>query len=188
MNGNELETLILKAAEEAENMKNNMNEEEAKDSGRDSWSEYEATFKAMFYHQLIENGLVYQKISMENHPDVKEGNYLEKKKIDIWIEETNDDYLIEVKLIGVDPTSQSLKKVYDKSDSLKVDLVKLTNIINYYKDGHTFGIAIAVYDGDDSNIDCDYMESRLNKDVTKLLSPYVRIIVCANRKCKYVQK
>lgn len=186
MSANELDDLILKAVEEADKMKIDMNKKKASENEENSWSEYEATFKAMIYHQLIENGLDYRKISMENSPDVKNDDDLESKKVDIWINEANDVYLMEVKMIGVHSKTKGLRKVNNK-DGLYGDLLKLTEIVKYYKDKHNFGIAIAVYDGHDDNIDCEYLESRLNKDLTDLLSNYIKMMICANGKCKYVK-
>ena len=186
MSNNELDDLILKAIREAEKMKIDMNLKEASESGKGTWSEYEATFKAMIYHQLIENGLDYRKISMENRPEVKKRDDLKRKRIDIWIDETNDDYLLEVKMIGVHPRTKSLLRVYNKK-GLYGDLVKLTELLKYYKDEHTFGIAIANYNGPENNIDCGYIESRLNRDATDFLSPRLKMIICANGECRYVK-
>lgn len=179
MNENKLDNLILTALEEADKMKNDMNKKRSAKYEESSWLEYEATFKAMLYHQLIKNGLDFQRISMENSI-VAEGNEdIESKKIDIWIDETNDDYLLEVKMIGVHQETKGLRRVNNK-DGLYRDLLKLTEIVKYYNDKSTFGVAIAVYDGHNDSIDCVYVESKLNKEVTGLLTQYVKMIIVAN--------
>lgn len=185
MRVNKVDNLILNATENADKMKNVMNKKEAVRYKESSWSEYEATFKAMLYHQLIKNGLEYWKISMEYSPDAKDNSDIELKRIDIWIDEANDDYLLEVKLIGVDNDTKGLRRVNNK-DGLYGDLLKLTEIVKYFKDESTFGIAIAVYDGHDNSIDCEYIESKLKPEVKDILNRQVKMMICANEKCKYV--
>jgi hypothetical protein len=185
MRENILGYLILEATEKADKMKNDMNKKRAAKYEESSWLEYEATFKAMLYHQLIKNGLDFQKISMENSP-VAEGNEdIESKKIDIWIDEENYDYFLEVKMIFVKEETGGLRRVNDK-DGAYGDLLKLAEILRYRNDKSTFGVAIAVYNGPDDKIDCEYIVSKLNKEVTGLLSQHVKMMICANGKCKYV--
>ena len=64
MGRKELDALILKASEKADKMKNHMNKKEAEKYKDDTWAQFEATFNAMLYHQLIKNGLEYWNISM----------------------------------------------------------------------------------------------------------------------------
>ena len=186
MSDNKIDNLIFNAAEEADMMKNDMNKREAVKYKANSWSEYEATFKAMLYHILIKNGLEYYKISMEYSPKAKDNPGIESKRIDIWIDEANDDYLLEVKLIGVNNDTKGLRRVNNK-DGLYGDLLKLTEIVKYYNDKSTFGIAIAVYDGHDDKINCGDIESKLKPEIKGLLTRYVKMMICANGKCKYVK-
>lgn len=186
MSRNETDSLILNVAEKADKMKNDMNKKRAAKYEESSWLEYEATFKAMLYHQLIKNGLDCWKISMENSP-VAEGNKdIESKKIDIWIDEENYDYFLEVKMIRVKTETGGLRRVNDKK-GVYGDLLKLDEILRYRNDKSTFGVAIAVYNGPDDNIDYEYIESKLNKEATGLLSQNLKMMICANGKCKYVK-
>jgi beta-xylosidase len=70
------------AAEEADKKKNEMNKvlareekemkfknkknEESTEEEEEEWSEYEATYKAMLYHELITQGIDFKRISLEN--------------------------------------------------------------------------------------------------------------------------
>ena len=187
MSGKELDTLILKASEEADKMKNYMNKKEGKKYKDDTWAESEATFKAMLYHQLIKNGLEYWNISMENSLEA-EDKKIASKRVDIWIDKMKVNYLLEVKMVGVNRKTKGLRRVNNKA-GLYGDLIKLTELVKYKKnDGHTFGTAIAVYNGHNSTINCKYIESGLKDEVTSLLTRYVRLIICANGGCLYVKR
>ncbi len=188
MGRKELDALILKASEKADKMKNHMNKKEAEKYKDDTWAEFEATFKAMLYHQLIKNGLEYWNISMENSFEAEDNKKIASKRVDIWIDEMNVNYLLEVKMMGVNEKTKGLRRVNNKA-GLYGDLIKLTGLVEYKEnDGHTFGTAIAVYNGHDGTIDCEYIESRLKGDVTSLLTRYVRLIICANKRCLYVKR
>ena len=181
-----MDNLILTAAEAAETMKNAMNKQRGETYEENLWREHEATFKAMLYHQLIMNGLECYRISMENSP-VAEGNKdIESKRIDIWIDEEEEDYFLEVKRVYVNPDTKGLRRVNNKN-GVYGDLLKLTKIVKYHNDENTFGTVIAVYNGPDDAIDCEYIESKLKTDVKSLLNNYVRMIICAKGKCKYVK-
>ena len=186
MSANKVDDLILNAAENADKMKNVMNKKEAVKYKESYGHELETTFKAMLYYQLIKNGLEYWKISMENSPEAKDNSDIELKRIDIWIDEENVDYLLEVKLVGVHEKTKGLRRVNNK-DGLYGDLLKLTEIVKYFKDESTFGIAIAVYDGHDDSIDCEYIESKLKPEVKGILTRQVKMMICANGKCEYVK-
>lgn len=186
MGRKELDALILKASEKADKMKNHMNEKEAEKYKDDTWAEFEATFKAMLYHQLIKNGLEYWNISMENSLE-DEDKKIASKRVDIWIDKMNVNYLLEVKMVGVYEKTKGLRRVNNKA-GLYGDLIKLTELVEYNNDGHTFGTAIAVYNGHDGTINCKYIESGLKDEVTSLLTRYVRLIICANRRCLYVKR
>ena len=181
-----MDNLILTAIEAAETMKNAMNKKRAKTYEESSWREHEATFKAMLYHQLIENGLEFCRISMENSPVAPGNKDLESMRIDIWIDEEECNYFLEVKMFYVNPRTKGLRRINNEKGVLG-DLRKLTKILTVRNDENTFGTAIAVYNGSDDTIGFEYIRQRLDENVTNLLNRHVKLIVCANEKCEYVK-
>ena len=85
MKSDEMLKIIRKAAEEADRKKNAMNEITAKDKKMEEWVEYEATYKAMLYCELINNKLDYRRISMENRSEAKKRSELERKRFDSFL-------------------------------------------------------------------------------------------------------
>ena len=180
-----MDNLIKTATEEAEKMKNDMNKERGNTYEENFWREHEATYKAMLYHQLIKNGLEFYRISMENSPEAEGNKDIESRKIDLWVDKGNDNYFLEVKMFYVNTKTKGLRRVNNKT-GVYGDLLKLTEIVRHRNDENTFGTAIAVYNGSDDTIGFEYIKQRLDEKVTSLLNRYVKLIVCANGKCEYV--
>lgn len=185
MERDDFESLILKATVEAEVKRMSMNKTKAEVNEESNWSELEATFKAMLYHQFLEHSVDYSIISMENSPNAKDNKEIKSKKVDIWIEDKKFTYLLEVKMIDIRRRSGTLRRVYNKG-GLFQDLLKLNKILEYFDNRNYFGIAIAVYNGHDNALDCDHIKNKLDNNIKEQLNRHLKMVICANGSCEYV--
>ena len=146
--------------------------------------ENEATYKAVLYRELTES-IDYRMITMESSAfSKKEG--VKGKKYDIWIAKDDIDYILEVKRFGVDLDNDDLLDVSDEN-GIYGDLMKMDDLI---KDNpQTYGIAIGFFEGNDS-ITLDDIESKIDDKIWELLDeePNLKLLICANGKCKYVRE
>jgi hypothetical protein len=191
MEREDFESLILKVTEKAEAMRADMNKNKALEYKKHKnrklpWSELEATFKAMLYHQFLKHRVNYSNISLENSPDAKDNKKIKSYKVDMCIKDHEFTYLLEVKMINVRKTSGNLQRVYNKGGLCK-ELVKLNEILDYFGDTKAMGIAIAIYNGHDDKMDCKNIKDKLNDEINEKLNRHVKLIVCANGKCEYVK-
>ena len=144
--------------------------------------ENEATYKAVLYRELAES-IDYRMITMKSSTfSKKEG--VKGKKYDIWIAKDDIDYILEVKRFGVDLDNGDLLDVSDEN-GICGDLMKMDDLI---KDNpQTYGIAIGFFEGNDSITLYD-IESKIDDKIWELLDeePNLKLLICANDKCKYV--
>ena len=144
--------------------------------------ENEATYKAVLYRELTES-IDYRMVTMESSAfSKKEG--VKRKKYDIWIAKDDIDYILEVKRFGVDLDNGDLLDVSDEN-GICGDLMKMDDLI---KDNpQTYGIAIGFFEGNDSITLYD-IESKIDDKIWELLDeePNLKLLICANDKCKYV--
>ena len=144
--------------------------------------ENEATYKAVLYRALTES-IDYRMITMESSAfSKKEG--VKRKKYDIWIAKDDIDYILEVKRFGVDLDNGDLLDV-NNDKGIYGDLLKMDDLIK--NNPQTYGIAIGFFEGVDS-ITLDHIESEIKNKIRKLLNeePNLKLLICANGKCKYV--
>ncbi len=144
--------------------------------------ENEATYKAVLYRELTES-IDYRMITMESSAfSKKEG--VKGKKYDIWIAKDDIDYILEVKRFGVDLDNGDLLDV-NNDKGIYGDLLKMDDLIK--NNPQTYGIAIGFFEGVDS-ITLDHIESEIKNKIRKLLNeePNLKLLICANGKCKYV--
>ena len=144
--------------------------------------ENEATYKAVLYRELTES-IDYRMVTMESSAfSKKEG--VKRKKYDIWIAKDDIDYILEVKRFGVDLDNGDLLDVSDEN-GICGDLMKMDDLIK--NNPQTYGIAIGFFEGVDS-ITLDHIESEIKNKIRKLLNeePNLKLLICANGKCKYV--
>ncbi len=144
--------------------------------------ENEATYKAVLYRELTES-IDYRMITMESSAfSKKEG--VKRKKYDIWIAKDDIDYILEVKRFGVDLDNGDLLDV-NNDKGIYGDLLKMDDLIK--NNPQTYGIAIGFFEGVDS-ITLDHIESEIKNKIRKLLNeePNLKLLICANGKCKYV--
>ena len=144
--------------------------------------ENEATYKAVLYRELTES-IDYRMITMESSAFSKKES-VKGKKYDIWIAKDDIDYILEVKRFGVDLDNGDLLDVSDEN-GICGDLMKMDDLI---KDNpQTYGIAIGFFEGNDSITLYD-IESKIDDKIWELLDeePNLKLLICANDKCKYV--
>ena len=178
----EIELKILESCARATENAANMNRKLAKDSGEDNWGEYEATFVAMLYHELVQSGIDYWRISLENKPRTKDEKY-EDKKIDLWVEAGNElTYMIEAKLISYREKSKGLRRM-NSMNGVKGDLDKLNGIIK--NRSSIKGIAIGAYTGR-SNVSLQQIKDKIEKDTKSYLSEKVKLIVSTPKERDFV--
>jgi hypothetical protein len=178
----EIELKILDSCAKATGKAANMNRKLAKDSGEDNWSEYEATFVAMLYHELVQSGIDYWRISLENRPDTNDEKYKDKK-IDLWVEADDDlTYMIEAKLISYREKSKGLRRM-NSMGGVKGDLDKLKGIIKNRPSMK--GVAIGAYTGR-SNVSLQQIKDKVEKDTKSYLSDKVKLIVSIPKECDFV--
>ena len=138
--------------------------------------------KAVLYRELTES-IDYRMVTMESSAfSKKEG--VKRKKYDIWIAKDDIDYILEVKRFGVDLDNDDLLDVSDEN-GIYGDLMKMDDLI---KDNpQTYGIAIGFFEGNDSITLYD-IESKIDDKIWELLDeePNLKLLICANDKCKYV--
>ncbi len=148
--------------------------------------ENEATYKAVLYRELTES-IDYRMITMESSAFSKKES-VKGKKYDIWIAKDDIDYILEVKRFGIDLDNGDLLDV-DNDKGIYGDLLKMDDLINTLikNNQHTYGIAIGFFEGNDS-ITLDHIESEMKNKIRKLLDeePNLKLLICANGKCKYV--
>lgn len=179
----EIELKILESCAKATEKAANMNRKLAKYYGEDNWGEYEATFVAMLYHELVLSGIDQWRISLENNPDTKDERY-KGKKIDLWVEAPGDKltYMIEAKLIYYREKSKGLRHMNSKS-GVEGDLDKLTGII--INQPSTKGIVVAAYTGE-SKVSLQQIKDGVKKDTKKYLSNKLNLIVSTPKECDFV--
>ena len=179
----EIELKILDSCARATEKAANMNRKLAKYYGEDNWGEYEATFVAMLYHELVLSGIDQWRISLENNPDTKDENYKDKK-IDLWVEAPSDKltYMIEAKLISYREKSKGLRHM-NSMNGVKGDLDKLTGIIR--NRSSIKGIVVGAYTGE-SNVSLQQIKDEVKKDTKKYLSNKLKMIVSTPEECDFV--
>ena len=180
--------IIWKSAEIADTKMNDLNQyyDEKYKEKPGLKSEDEATYKAILYRELTES-IDYRMITMESSTfSKKEG--VKGKKYDIWITKGEIYYILEVKRFGIDLDNGDLLDV-DNDKGIYGDLLKMDDLINTLikNNQHTYGIAIGFFEGNDS-ITLDHIESEMKNKIRKLLDeePNLKLLICANGKCKYV--
>ena len=179
----EIELKILDSFARATEKAANMNRKLAKYYGEDNWGEYEATFVAMLYHELLLSGIDQWRISLENSPETKDDKY-EDKKIDLWVEAPGDKltYMIELKLISYREKSKGLRHM-NSMNGVRGDLDKLAGIV---KNGSsTKGIVVAAYTGE-SKVSLQQIKDKVNKDTKKYLSNKLKLIVSTSKECDFI--
>ena len=148
--------------------------------------ENEATYKAVLYRELTES-IDYRMITMESSAFSKRES-VKGKKYDIWIAKDDIDYILEVKRFGIDLDNGDLLDV-DNDKGIYGDLLKMDDLMNTLikNNQHTYGIAIGFFEGDDF-ITLDHIELEIKNKIRKLLDeePNLKLLICANGKCKYV--
>ena len=154
-------------------------------NGDDRWGEYEATWKALLFHELI---LIDEKVknylSMENPADTEDQD-TKRKKFDVWIQdsEININYVMEVKLTYFEePKKESWIKMRNKESGVYADLIKINT---YLKSDHDIkGISIAA--NLTKGIDVNQIVDNVDDDTKKLLRGDLRLMICSDGKCAYV--
>ena len=153
------------------------------------WGEYEATWKALLFHELI---LIDEKLkdnlSMENSLFTKD-EQIKGKRMDIWLGPTGNTYAIEVKRIhynqgkygyGIEGLN-SQKGVYG-------DLLKLKDCLATKDVSGVKGIAIAVLSvrgEEDRDIQVDKIIAKIQQKIFDLINDDLRLLICSNGKCAY---
>ena len=182
--GDDFFDIIRKSAEIADTKINDLNQYYKEEYNEKSWSEFEATYKAILYRELTES-IDYKMITMENPAESrKEG--VEGKRYDIWITKGAVDYVLEVKRLGISTTSGGLRRVNNKR-GIYGDLFKLDTLIRntLYRD--TYGIAIGFFEGD-GTMTLDNIGSKIDPKILELLDadPNLKFLICSKGKCEYV--
>ena len=176
--------IIRKSARMADVKINDLNQYYKEEYKEESWSEYEATYSAILYKELTES-IDYKMITMENRAESQK-NGVKRKKYDIWITKGDIYYILEVKRFGVSTKTDGLRGVKDKK-GIYGDLKKLDALIGTIGPRDTYGIAIGFFEGNDSITLYD-IESKIDDKIWELLDeePNLKLLICANDKCKYV--
>ncbi len=176
------ELKILESCARATNKSACMNVKEAKEIGDESWSEFEATFVALLYHELIESGVDYWRISLENKPNTDNEKHKDKK-IDLWVETDEDiTYMIEVKLIIYKEKSEGLRRMNSMA-GVRGDLDKLKEIIK--NNPSVKGIVIGAYTGK-AEVKLKEIIEKIDEDTKSYLSENLKLIVSTSKECKFL--
>lgn len=156
-------------------------------NGDDRWGEYEATWKALLFHELI---LIDEKVknylSMENPADTEDQD-TKRKKFDVWIQdsEININYVMEVKLTYFEgPIKESWIKMRNKESGVYADLIKINTYLKSEKNNDIKGISIAA--NLTKGIDVNQIVDNVDDDTKKLLRGDLRLMICSDGKCAYV--
>ena len=156
-------------------------------NGDDRWGEYEATWKALLFHELI---LIDEKVknylSMENPADTEDQD-TKRKKFDIWIQdsEININYVMEVKLTYFEePKKESWIKMRNAESGVYADLLKINTYLKSEKNHDIKGISIAA--NLTKGIDVNEIVDNVDDGTKKLLRGDLRLLICSNGKCAYV--
>ena len=179
----EIELKILDSCARATMKSANMNRKLAKYYGEDNWGEYEATFVAMLYHELLLSGIDQWRLSLENNPDSKDERYKDKK-IDLWVEAPGDKltYMIEAKLISYREKSKGLRHM-NSMNGVKGDLNKLSGIIK--NQSSIKGIVVGPYTGE-SNVSLQQIKDKVKKDTKTYLSNKLKLMVSTPKECDFL--
>ena len=156
-------------------------------NGDDRWGEYEATWKALLFHELI---LIDEKVknylSMENPADTEDQD-TKRKKFDVWIQdsEININYVMEVKLTYFEgPIKGSWIKMRNKESGVYADLIKINTYLKSEKNHDIKGISIAA--NLTKGIDVNEIVDNVDDGTKKLLRGDLRLMICSDGKCAYV--
>lgn len=156
-------------------------------NGDDRWGEYEATWKALLFHELI---LIDEKVknylSMENPADTEDQD-TKRKKFDVWIQdsEININYVMEVKLTYFEePKKESWIKMRNAESGVYADLLKINTYLKSEKNNDIKGISIAA--NLTKGIDVNQIVDNVDDDTKKLLRGDLRLMICSDGKCAYV--
>ena len=157
------------------------------EKGEDRWGEYEATWNALLFHELI---LIDEKVknylSMENPADT-EDQKTKGKKFDVWIQdsEININYVLEVKLTYFkEPQRESGIKILNVESGVYKDLLKINTYLESEKNNDVKGICIAA--NVTKGVDVNEIVANVDDDTKKLLSNDLRLLICSDGKCEYV--
>ena len=154
---------------------------------RRRWGEYEATWKALLFHELI---LIDEKVkdylSMENEANTKNLK-TNGKRFDFWIQdsEIGINYVLEVKLIDYKKRKNGIgfTKLNSK-DGVYGDLSKIDTYLKSEKNHDVKGISIAV--NDFNGIDVSEVIKKVDVNLKEMLSDDLRLLICSDGKCEYV--
>ena len=156
-------------------------------NGDDRWGEYEATWKALLFHELI---LIDEKVknylSMENPADTEDQD-TKRKKFDVWIQdsEININYVMEVTLTYFEePKKESWIKMRNAESGVYADLLKINTYLKSEKNNDIKGISIAA--NLTKGIDVNEIVDNVDDGTKKLLRGDLRLLICSNGKCAYV--
>ncbi len=148
---------------------------------KERWNEYEATWKALLFHELIQiDENVKDSISMENQAYTTNKKTW-GKKFDMWL---GDSFVLEVKLVWYrkQVRKDGLRKMNSKT-GVRGDLKKLRDFIDSKK-GSVKGIAIAV-NAKRGNVTPEEIIKLVDGKLIKMLSGDLKLLVCSNGKCEY---
>jgi hypothetical protein len=158
----------------------------------DRWGEHEATWKALLFHELI---LIDEKVkdslSMENTPHTK-NKRTRGKRIDMWLGDSNNIFVIEVKLIHYKKrdSGYGISNLNSKA-GVYGDLLKLQGYLTSKDGSGVNGIVIAVHevdnrkDKEDRNLDVKKIIAKIDPKPVDLLSDNLQLLVCSNGECAY---
>ena len=153
------------------------------------WGQHEATWKALLFHELIlTDGKLKDNLSMENTPET-ENKQTKGERIDIWLGNSDNMFVIEVKLIKY----KERKSGYGFSGlnsraGVYGDLLKLQGYLTSDDGNGANGIVIAMHEvgeGEDRNLDVNKIIAKVDQNLIDLLNDNLRLLVCSNGECAY---
>lgn len=151
--------------------------------------EYESLFRSMIYHELMNLGIYFGDVKMDN-PINSEKKELKTKKPDIWIENNGNkkSYVLEIKMIKHHEKSKIIQQINaDKDHSIIKDIRKLSSLILEMHDD-VMGIMVISYQSPnfpENDDPVDLMENEIRKIIKKIKPPdNLMFILCSEDSCK----
>ena len=153
------------------------------------WGQHEATWKALLFHELILiDAKLKDNLSMENTPETK-NRRTKGKRIDIWLGDSDNMFVIEVKLIKYKKrkSGYGFSRLNSRS-GVYGDLLKLQGYLTSVDGNGANGIVIAVHEvgnGENRKLDVNKIVVKVKQNLVDLLNEHLRLLICSNGKCVY---
>lgn len=155
----------------------------------DNIYEYESLFRAMIYHELMNLGIYFGDVTLDN-PINSKTKELKSKKPDIWVEntESKESYVMEIKTIRQNNKSKIIKQIDESAGNTIInDIKKLSSLMREMPTA-VKGIMVVSYQSPNFTEDddpVDLMENEIRKIIKKIKPPgNLMFILSSEDSCK----